>query len=71
MKLEVTKLAIEIYPENEIEEVYISNFLGLQTTGDYIKLILKGDMGGYYLSTNDFPHGAKRDVSKPSCKEAV
>jgi hypothetical protein len=39
MKMRVTKMGIDIIPENEIDEAYIENTLGLKNEGDYVRLV--------------------------------
>ena len=45
MQLKVTKLGLEIRPDNETDEVYIEQFLGLRQDRDSIQLVRRNAVG--------------------------
>jgi hypothetical protein len=45
MKLDVGRYSIKLYPENETEEAYMEEVLGLKEAGASIKLVRKNAMG--------------------------
>ena len=45
MKFKLTRYTIEIVPENEQDEAYIVDTLGLSKGGDFVKLVRKNAIG--------------------------
>ncbi len=45
MKFEVNRQSIRIIPENQQDEAYIEDTLGLKSCGEYIKLVRVAPMG--------------------------
>jgi len=45
LKLQVGRYSISIYPENEVEEAYIEEVLGLKENGDSVKLFRENVVG--------------------------
>ena len=65
MRLHVTKLGIEIFPESEIDEAYLENTLGLKNEGDFVRLVCERYMGGSVrATTHPYPIKMQRDVTQ-------
>lgn len=45
MKMEVTRYSIDIIPENETDEAYIEEVLGLKNKDDFVKAIRVAPFG--------------------------
>jgi hypothetical protein len=67
MKMRVTRLGIDIIPENEIDEAYIEDTLGLRDDGDFIRLVRQNASGLSSLAnltTHPFPEKPQKEVRR-------